>query len=138
MGRKSLWASLKCPVVRGIRGAIFEYWIMPSQQITRDKRRSTRVSLRVTVEAIGVSEPLACEGETLVVNMHGALILTDAALSLGMLIEVQVYLTGKSARASVVFVDPNDCYRSGIALEKPQNIWGISLPPEDWSDSEHV
>jgi hypothetical protein len=70
--------------------------------------------------------------------MHGAFIVTDSALSLRMLIEVQVYLTGKRARASVVFVDPDDCYRCGIALEKPQNIWGISLPPDDWSDSEHV
>ena len=50
----------------------------------------------------GVSEPLTCEGETLVVNLHGALLLTSAALRVGMKIGIHVLLTGKRAIADVV------------------------------------
>lgn len=131
---KTVWY----PVVPLLNSSRCGRLTMTFQPIAADKRRSTRVPLQVTVEAIGVSTPLACQGETIVVNMHRASIVTDAALGSGMLIEVQVYLTGKRARARVVFIDPDDCYGSGIELEKPQNIWGISLPPEDWSGVEHA
>jgi hypothetical protein len=52
-----------------------------------------------------------------------------------MKIEIEVYLTGKRAQGKVVFVDPDQPRRCGIALAKPQNIWGISLPPDDWYES---
>ena len=60
----------------------------------RDSRRSTRVPLLVTIEALGIAEPLTCEGETIMVNLHGALISTSVALSAGMKITIHVYLTG--------------------------------------------
>ena len=88
------------------------------------------------VEAIGVSEPLSCEGETIVVNLHGALILTAVGLRVGTMIDLQVYLTSNRTRAKVVYVNPEQPRQSGIALAEPQNIWGISLPPEDWRDGE--
>jgi hypothetical protein len=77
---------------------------------------------------------LTCEGETIVVNLHGALISTAVALSEGMRIEIQVYLTGKRWNAEVVYVDPEQPLHCGIALAKPENIWGLSLPPDDWYD----
>lgn len=79
-------------------------------------------------------DPLKCEGETVVVNFHGALISTALALRVGMGIEVWVLITGKRARAMVVFVDPEQPRFCGIALDEPQNIWGVSLPPEDWPE----
>jgi hypothetical protein len=101
-----------------------------------ESRRSTRVSLRVSIKAQGITEPLTCEGETIIVNLHGALISTSVALSLGMKIEIDVYLTSKHANAEVVYVDPERPLHCGIALTTPRNIWGISLPPEDWHEAE--
>ena len=101
-----------------------------------ESRRSTRVSLRVSIKAQGITEPLICEGETIIVNLHGALISTAVALSVGMKIEIHVYLTGKRANAEVVYVDPEKPLRCGIALAIPGNIWGISLPPKDWHEGD--
>jgi len=102
-----------------------------------ESRRSTRVPLKVSIKAQGIAEPLICEGETIIVNLHGALISASVALSLGMKMEIEVYLTGKHANAEVVYVDPENPLRCGIALETPLNIWGISLPPEDWHE-DHI
>ena len=43
-------------------------------QVRSDSRRSTRVPLKVVLSALGLSERLTCDGETIVVNRHGALI----------------------------------------------------------------
>jgi hypothetical protein len=88
--------------------------------------------LKVVIEAQDMSEPLTCEGETLVVNLHGALILTAVALRVGMKILIRIHLTGKRAAAEVVYVDPGQPRHCGIKLEKPENIWGLSSPPDDW------
>jgi hypothetical protein len=84
------------------------------------------------IEAQDMSEPLTCEGETLVVNLHGALILTAVALRVGMKISICIHITGKRAAAEVVYVDPGQPRHCGIKLEKPENIWGLSSPPDDW------
>jgi hypothetical protein len=105
---------------------------MSSKPIVRDARRSTRVPLRVVIETQGITEPLTCEGETIVVNLHGAFISTAIPLSKGMKIKIEVNLTGKRANAEVVYVDPERRLHCGIALAKPANIWGVSLPPDDW------
>jgi hypothetical protein len=99
-------------------------------------RRSSRVPLKVVIEAQGIAEPLICEGETVIVNIHGALISTSVVLSVGMKIEIHVYLTGKHANAEVVYVDPEQPMHCGIALAVPKNIWGMSVPPEDWHEAD--
>lgn len=99
-------------------------------------RRSSRVPLKVVIKAQGIAEPLICEGETIIVNIHGALISTSVVLSVGMKIEIHVYLTGKHANAEVVYVDPEQPMHCGIALAVPKNIWGMSLPPEDWHEAD--
>jgi hypothetical protein len=78
---------------------------------------------------------MVCEGETIIVNLHGALIATPVALSIDMKIQVHVYLTGKYAAARVVYIDPEQPLNCGIELDQPQNIWGVSLPPENWRDT---
>lgn len=70
----------------------------------RESRRSSRVPLKVRIEAQGVTEPLTCEGETIIVNLHGALISTAVALSVGARIEIHVYLTDKRADAKIVSI----------------------------------
>jgi hypothetical protein len=105
-----------------------------------ESRRSTRVRLKVAIEAQGLTESLTCEGETIVINLHGALLSTAVPLRVGMRIEIRVILTDKRATAEVVYVDPEHPRLCGIGLAKPHNIWGVSLPPDDWHerDSEHV
>lgn len=107
---------------------------MSAQHVPRENRRSTRVRMKVRIEAQAVAEPLTCEGETITVNLHGALISTTVALRVGMRIEIHVILTDKRAAAKVVYVDPDRPRCCGIGLEQPQNIWGVSLAPDDWNE----
>lgn len=72
--------------------------IMAPEPGARESRRSTRVRLKVRIEAKGLTEPLACEGETVVVNRHGALISTTVPLRVGMRIEIHVLLTINGAQ----------------------------------------
>ena len=100
-----------------------------------ESRRSTRVPLKVVIRE-RITNRLICDGETIIVNLHGALISTPMALSKGMRIQIQVFLTDKRAQAEVVYVDPEQPLHCGIALAKPENIWGMSLPPDDWIESD--
>jgi len=108
---------------------------MPSEPAS-DRRRSTRVRLKVAIEAQGVAESLKCEGETEVVNFHGAFISTAIPLRVGMSVDVRVMMTGKTARATVVYVDRERPRFCGVSFERSQNIWGILLPPDDWSEDD--
>ncbi len=111
---------------------------MTSKPVARESRRSTRVRLKVRIEALGMSEPLTCEGETFVVNLHGALILTAVALRVVMRIWIHVIPTEKRAVADVVYIDPDQPRHCGINLEKPENIWGLTLTPGDWQEKSTV
>jgi hypothetical protein len=104
---------------------------MPSKEIFLESRRSTRVPLKLTI-TVGADALETCEGETIIVNLHGALIATTIKLSLGMNISIHVYLTDKRAAARVVYVDSNDPFQCGIELDEPRNIWGVSLSPTNW------
>lgn len=101
-------------------------------QIRGETRRSTRVPLKVVISAHSLSEPLTCDGETIVVNRHGALISSTVPLRMGLKLEIHVIITDKRASAEVIYVDAERPFVCGIALEKPENIWGLSLPPDDW------
>lgn len=108
---------------------------MPNASLFRENRRSTRVPLRIDIKVEGGAESLTCEGETIVVNLHGALISTAAALSVGMKISIHVFLTDKRAAARVVYVSPENPVHCGIELNRPENIWGVFLPPDDWDET---
>jgi hypothetical protein len=103
-----------------------------------ESRRSTRVSLKVIISAQGVSEPLTSDGETIVVNRHGALISSTVPLRMGLKIEVHVIMTDKRAKAEVVYLDAERPFVCGIALEKPENVWGLSIPPDDWFETHET
>jgi hypothetical protein len=104
----------------------------------REYRRSTRVPLKVAIAVESGGENLTCEGETIVVNMHGALISTTLALSIGMRISIHVYLTDKRAKARVVHIDAESPLRCGIELDRPRNVWGVPLPPHDWDEASDL
>lgn len=95
-------------------------------------RRSTRVPLKVVISAQGLNERLTCDGETIVVNRHGALISSTVPLRVGIRIEIHVIITDRRANAEVVYIDAERQFVCGVALEKPENIWGLSFPPDDW------
>ena len=69
------------------------------------------------------------------VNLHGALISISTQLNIGMTISVYVYLTDKRATAQVVYIDLGNPMLCGIELDKPRNIWGVPLPPDDWKEA---
>ena len=93
-----------------------------------EERRSTRVALKVAIAAQGINEPLKCDGETIVVDRHGALICTTVPLRVEMKVEIHVISTDKHAPAKVVYVDPERPRICGIGLDEPEDIWGVSFP----------
>ena len=107
---------------------------MATNVIEHELRRSTRVPLRVVLTVVG-GAGINGEGETIIVNLHGALISTELILTIGMRISILVYLTGKHAQARVVYVDTQTPLHCGIELDEPRNIWGVSLLPDDWDET---
>jgi PilZ domain len=106
---------------------------MPSEPISRrSQRRSTRVPLTLLIEIHDDAEALPAE--TIIVNLHGALISTSIPLNIGMTISVYVYLTDKRSMCKVVYIDPERPLCCGIELDNPRNIWGVPLPPDDWEE----
>ena len=93
----------------------------------RESRRSTRVPLKVVIAIESGADSRTCEGETIVVNLHGSLIATAIELSRGMRVSIHVYLTDKRAAARVVYIDPKNPLHCGIELDEPRNIWGVCL-----------
>jgi len=110
---------------------------MESRETFHESRRSTRVPLKVVITVVvGAAETVACEGETIVVSCHGALIATAIELSEGMKISIHVYITDRRAPARIVYVDPQNPRHCGIELDEPGNIWGVPLSPADWGDQQ--
>lgn len=104
--------------------------VILSQQKNSALRRSTRISADVLVEVKG--ERFAYAGETVTINLHGALVRIAAPLKLGDQVNVYVHHTGKSAQGAIVFADYG-ASRFGVELENPENIWGVAAPPPDWN-----
>jgi hypothetical protein len=97
-------------------------------------RRSTRVPLDIVISLQCLSEAVTCDGETIVVNRHGALVRSTVPLHLETKIQIHVIATGQRAQASIVYVDPDRPRVCGISLDKPENIWGLSEAPDDWDE----
>jgi len=95
-------------------------------------RRSTRVAADILIEVQG--ERFAYAGETVTVNLHGALVRIAAPLKLGDRIIIYVHRTSKSAVAGVVFANYEES-QFGIEFDRPEHIWGIDTPPSDWTAS---
>jgi PilZ domain-containing protein len=109
---------------------------MSSDPTFRENRRSARVPLKISIKVEdGGAATQTCEGETIVVNLHGALISLPTALAVGMKISIHVFLTDKRAAARVVYVNPDNPLHCGIELDQPRNIWGVPLPPDDWDEA---
>ena len=98
----------------------------------RRSRRSSRINYDVLVEL--QDERVAYAGETVVVNLHGALIRTSAILQPGNLVTIHVLRTGKAAQGRIVWASYENSPHYGVELHKPSNIWGLTDAPVDWQD----
>jgi hypothetical protein len=107
---------------------------MSSSATFHESRRSTRVPLKLVIAIEGEGTTRTCDGETIVISLHGALIASAQGLSAGMRVSIHVYVTDKRAAGRVVYIDPTNPLQCGIELDEPRNIWGVPLPPDDWHE----
>jgi hypothetical protein len=80
--------------------------------------------MKVVIGAKGATEPLTCDGETIVVNLHGALISTAVPLRRGMKIQIHVFMTNTRAAADVVHVYPDRPQVCGIGVSNTGEYLG--------------
>jgi len=104
-------------------------------------RRSTRLSIAIPITISGKDASGASFREnvhTLVVNAHGAMIVTCHQLAVGAEVLIENRALVRSTRANVAFVGkepgPSGLLEVGVQLPEAQNIWGIQFPPDDWQD----
>ena len=98
--------------------------------VARESRISTRVPLRISIK-VRVSLNLSPVKVKRYRQSPRSIDFHNRKLSLGTRIEIEVYFTGKCAKAKVVYVSPLQSLHCGIELAEPRNIWGISLTPDD-------
>ena len=103
---------------------------MLSQAKNSDLRRSTRIPADFNVLLEMQGEEFAYAGETITVNLHGALVRIAAPLKHEDRVTIHVHRTGKAVPASIVFADDARS-QFGIELENPENVWGVATPPSD-------
>jgi hypothetical protein len=103
------------------------------------RRRSQRVilTLAITVRSEGATPDtsFAEETHTLVVNLHGALIILAAKVSKGQLLRMTNRATQKEQSCRVATLGPTSGGKTQIGVEFLQpspDFWHISFPPEDW------
>lgn len=103
------------------------------------RRRSQRVilTLPVIVRTDGGPKENSFEEEThtLVVNLHGALIVLAAKVTKGQLLRMVNRSTREEQACRVANLGPasGDKAQIGIEFLKPSpDFWHISFPPEDW------
>ena len=106
------------------------------------RRRSQRVLMQVSVRVHGIDaqgKPFDEEADTLAINAHGALVLLQARLTSGSLLNLRNNTTKEEQECHVVFLGPVRGNKAEIGLEfsarRPQ-FWRVAFPPEDWSPKD--
>jgi hypothetical protein len=108
-----------------------------------NRRRTQRVilSLPVTVRTIDGPKELSFEEEThtLVVNLHGAMIVLAGKVAKGQRLQLTNRATQAEQVCRVVNLGAKSGDKAQVAVEfltPSQDFWSISFPPEDSSLSE--
>lgn len=103
------------------------------------RRRSQRVivTLGVTIRTDGAPKESSFEEETqtLLVNVHGALILLKGRVVKGQKLRLTNRRTKEEQLCRVATVSPASAGKAQVGIEflKPSpDFWRISFPPEDW------
>ena len=103
------------------------------------RRRSQRVLMQVALRLRGAD----AQGQnfeeftaTLAINAHGALVLLEARVTSGSVIQMRHMKTEEEQECHVAFLGPVRSGKSEVGLEfsapRP-TFWRVAFPPEDWS-----
>src|SRR5262249_22683727 len=100
-------------------------------------RRSSRVPTELPIQVTTLSGTHFSEVcKTLVVNAHGCAVLSPVKFDAGIPLRFK-NKDGRETTAQVVSCDPiapdNRVWRLGAKLDKPENFWGLSDYPADWT-----
>ena len=105
---------------------------------TDNKRRSSRVFARMQVRAAGRDNrghKFTKQGETIVINAHGALLYLDVEIDMGALVTLRSPATEEDQESRVVYIGgaSDRGMRLGLEFVSPApHFWGIEFPPSDW------
>lgn len=106
-------------------------------------RRSTRLSIALPVTLTGTDksgQEFAENTRTIIVNKHGAKVSTCHQLVKGTEVSIENRALGRTAKAIVVWIGEKrlgkDLLEIALELTKPENIWAIEFPPDDWETSD--
>jgi len=111
--------------------------ISPSNSGAR--RRSQRVLMQVALRLRGVDaqgQNFEEFTETLAINAHGALVLLEARVTSGSIIQMRHNKTEEEQECHVVFLGPVRGGKAEVGLEftvPRSSFWRVAFPPEDWS-----
>ena len=114
-----------------------------SESDSRNRRRSQRVSLQVSVllrAALMDGESVQVQAFTSAVNAHGGLLETPVKLAADQKILLINPYTRNDVGCRVVRVDgPSlNLYEVAFEFERPNpQFWPIAFPPEDWAAAEN-
>ena len=103
-----------------------------------NRRRSQRVILSIPITVSGESsqEPFEEKTQTLVINVHGALITLAAKISAGQKLQLSTGSNTEKQMCRVVYVGPTADGKTqfGIEFTEPApHFWHITFPPEGWT-----
>jgi len=107
-----------------------------------NKRRSSRVFARMHVRASGRDNrghKFTKQGETIVINAHGALLYLDAEIDMGALVTLRSPATEEDQESRVVYIGgaSDRGMRLGLEFVSPApHFWGIEFPPSDWKPTQ--
>ena len=103
------------------------------------RRRSQRVLVQVPVRIRGANaqgQSFEEHTETLAINAHGALILLNARVTSGSIVQMKHIKTEEELECHIAFLGPVRNGRAEIGLEfstpRP-SFWRVAFPPEDWN-----
>ena len=103
------------------------------------RRRSQRVLMQVPLRLRGVDaqgQNFEEFTETLAINAHGALVLVEARVTSGSVIQMRHNKTEEEQECHVVFLGPVRSGKAEVGLEftvPRSTFWRVAFPPEDWS-----
>jgi hypothetical protein len=103
------------------------------------RRRSQRVLMQVPVRMRGKDaqgKEFEEYTETLAINAHGALILLNARVTSGSVVQMRHNKTEEEQECHVAFLGPVRGGRAEIGLEfsaPSPTFWRVAFPPEDWT-----
>jgi hypothetical protein len=101
-------------------------------------RRGTRIpcDIRLTLMTLDSAHPFYEPGLVVLVNPQGCGLKLNRPLEIGTRVQLQGLPTNRSPTAQVVNCISLGEYEKfwllGLALDEPDNVWGIEKPPDDW------